>query len=129
MFSRFVLGGAVEADLDKLGRVLVPDYLKQYAGLNKKVIVAGLYNRVEIWDEDKWNAYKKQTESEAGDIAERLKDLKITKELVPLENLVRDLWGGLASYVSYSGYNSLTNAIGNGVFEVKENSLPPRNRV
>jgi MraZ protein len=76
-YSRIMLAGAMEVDLDALGRILVPDYLKQYASLNKKVIIAGLYNRVEIWDEDKWNAYKQQTESEAGDIAERLKDLGV----------------------------------------------------
>ncbi|MDD5146515.1 MAG: division/cell wall cluster transcriptional repressor MraZ [Candidatus Pacebacteria bacterium] len=76
-FSRIMLAGAMEVDLDALGRILVPDYLKQYASLNKKVIVAGLYNRVEIWDEDKWNHYKQQTESEAGNIAERLKELGV----------------------------------------------------
>jgi len=42
-----------------------------------------------------------------------------------LKELVDDLWGGLASAVSYSGYKSLTEFIGNGVFEIKENSLPP----
>jgi MraZ protein len=76
-FSRLMLAGAMEVDLDNLGRILVPDYLKQYASLNKKVIVAGLYNRVEVWDEDKWNIYKKQTEKEAGSIAERLKELGV----------------------------------------------------
>ncbi|MCX6790686.1 MAG: division/cell wall cluster transcriptional repressor MraZ [Candidatus Gribaldobacteria bacterium] len=76
-FSRIMLAGAMEVDLDALGRILVPDYLKQYASLNKKVIIAGLYNRVEIWDEDKWNTYKQQIEGEAGDIAERLKDLGV----------------------------------------------------
>ncbi len=50
------------------------------------------------------------------------------QEIVPLSKLVKDLWGGLASYVTYSGYNSLTEAIGNGYFEVKQNSLPPKNR-
>ena len=76
-FSRLMLAGAMEVDLDNLGRILVHDYLKQYASLNKKVIVAGLYNRVEVWDEDKWNIYKKQTEKEAGSIAERLKELGV----------------------------------------------------
>ena len=76
-FSRLMLAGAMEVDLDNLGRILVPDYLKQYASLNKKVIVAGLYNRVKVWDEDKWNIYKKQTEKEAGSIAERLKELGV----------------------------------------------------
>jgi len=42
-----------------------------------------------------------------------------------LDQLVEDLWGGLSSAVSYSGYSTLTDFIGNGIFEVKENSLPP----
>lgn len=54
------------------------------------------------------------------------KVLPPNKELFPLKKLVDDFWGGLASYVTYSGYPSLKEAISNGVFEVKENSLPPR---
>lgn len=46
----------------------------------------------------------------------------------PLKELVDELWGGLSSTVSYSGYKSLTDFIGNGVFEIKENSLAPTNR-
>lgn len=76
-FVRIMLAGAMEVDLDKLGRILIPDYLKKYAFLNKKVVIAGLYNRVEIWDENKWEEYKQKTEKEAGDIAERLKELGI----------------------------------------------------
>lgn len=76
-FSRIMLSGAMEVEFDNLGRILVPDYLKSYAKLSKKVIVAGLYNRVEIWDEDMWQAYKEKTESEAGNIAERLNELGV----------------------------------------------------
>ena len=47
-------------------------------------------------------------------------------EVKPLETLVDELWGGLASAVSYCGANNLTNFIGNGVFEIKQNSLPPK---
>lgn len=54
------------------------------------------------------------------------KELKVQDELKPLEELVNELWGGLSSSVSYSGYQSLTDFIGNGVFELKENSLPPK---
>jgi GMP reductase len=53
----------------------------------------------------------------------------VNKELKPMKKLVDDLWGGLASYVTYSGYGSLTEAIGNGLFEVKRNSLPPKGRI
>ncbi|HZX49601.1 MAG TPA: division/cell wall cluster transcriptional repressor MraZ [Candidatus Paceibacterota bacterium] len=76
-FARLMLAGAMEGDLDKLGRVLVPDYLKEYASLNKKVVIAGVYNRIEIWDEGKWLAYKTRIEKEVGDMAERLKELGI----------------------------------------------------
>ena len=54
------------------------------------------------------------------------KEVAILDELAPLETLVDELWGGISSAVSYSGYDTLTNFIGNGVFEIKQNSLPPR---
>jgi len=76
-FSRIMLAGAMDVDIDSLGRVLVPDYLKDYAKLGKKVVIVGLYNRVEIWDEEKWDEYTQKTQSQAGDMAERLKELGI----------------------------------------------------
>lgn len=76
-FSRMMLAGAMEVSIDDLGRILMPDYLKEYACLSKKTIIAGLYNRIEIWDEAKWNIYKEKTEKSAGDIAERLKELGV----------------------------------------------------
>jgi MraZ protein len=76
-FARIMLSGAMEVEFDNLGRILVPDYLKDYAKLKKRAVVAGLYNRVEIWGEDEWKAYKEKTEKEAGDIAERLNELGV----------------------------------------------------
>lgn len=76
-FVRIMLAGAMEVNLDRLGRILIPDYLKKYASLQKKVVVAGLYNRVEIWNEKKWEDYRQKIEKESGDIAERLKELDI----------------------------------------------------
>lgn len=76
-FARLMLAGAMEVNLDGLGRILVPDYLKKYASLEKKVVIAGLYNRVEIWDERKWKDYQKRTEKEVGDMAERLRELGV----------------------------------------------------
>ncbi len=76
-FTRIMLSGAMEVEFDSLGRILLPDYLKNYAGISKKVIIAGLYNRIEIWDEKNWQDYKQKTESEAGNIAERLNELGI----------------------------------------------------
>ncbi len=74
-FSRLMLSGAMDAPLDKQGRIMLPDYLRKYAGLKKKSVVAGLYNRLEIWDEAAWNAYKENTESQSNDIAEKLGEL------------------------------------------------------
>ncbi len=71
-FVRLMLAGAFEAQLDSQGRVLVPDYLKGYAKLNKKAVIAGLFNRLEIWDENEWERYKKQAEKNQDEIAEQL---------------------------------------------------------
>ncbi len=76
-FSRIMLAGAMDVKLDSLGRILLPDYLKKYAGLNKKVVVAGLYSRLEIWDENKWGVYKNKIEKEAGKIAETMGELGV----------------------------------------------------
>lgn len=76
-FVRIMLSGAVGARLDKLGRILIPDYLKNYASLKKDVVVIGLSNKIEIWDEKKWKVYRQKTEEEIGDMASRLEELGI----------------------------------------------------
>ena len=76
-FNRIILAGAVNVDFDRLGRILVPDFLKQYAILKKNVVIVGVYNRLEIWDETKWETYKQKTEKNVGDIAQRLSDLGV----------------------------------------------------
>ena len=76
-FARFILGGAMEVELDSQGRILLPDYLRTYAHLKKQAVVTGLYNRIEVWDEDAWNTYKAETESHSDEIAERLSELGI----------------------------------------------------
>jgi len=76
-FTRAILGGAVEADLDKLGRILIPDYLKDYAGLKKDVTVCGLSNKLEIWDSERWEEYRKKAEADIDKVAENLPDLGI----------------------------------------------------
>ena len=76
-FARLMLIGAMDVNLDNLGRILIPEYLKKYSSLKKKVIVAGVYNRIEIWDQAKWQEYKEKTESGMDDIAERLGDLGV----------------------------------------------------
>jgi MraZ protein len=74
-FSRLMLAGAMDVEMDKQGRIILPDYLREFAGIHKKVIVAGLYNRLEVWDETKWRKYKMDTEKTSVDIAENLEQI------------------------------------------------------
>lgn len=71
-FNRFLLGGAVEAEIDSIGRVLIPDFLKGRAKLNSKVAVVGVQTRVELWDEKAWGEYKQVVEKQADSLAEKL---------------------------------------------------------
>lgn len=71
-FARLMLAGAMEVECDQQGRVNLPEYLREYAGLDKKVVITGLFDHLEIWDEDKWEAYKNGAESESTEIAEML---------------------------------------------------------
>ena len=71
-FSRMTLAAAMDVLCDAQGRISVPEYLRDYAALKKNIIVAGLYNRFELWDESVWQEYKARMEEQSGDIAERL---------------------------------------------------------
>jgi MraZ protein len=70
--TRFMLSGAVDSDVDSAGRILIPDYLKEFAGLESKVVLAGINDRVEIWNEEAWQEYKKRIEKQADALAEKL---------------------------------------------------------
>lgn len=76
-FARHLVGGAMEAEMDKQGRVILPEYLRKFAQMAKKVVVAGLYNRVEIWDEKLWEGYKQNMEKDSNNIAEALEGLEL----------------------------------------------------
>jgi MraZ protein len=76
-FVRMMLSGASEVEVDSQGRVLLPEYLKTYASLDKSVTIAGLYNRLEIWDEKKWQEYREKAEENTDEIAENLGKLGI----------------------------------------------------
>ncbi|NLA08370.1 MAG: division/cell wall cluster transcriptional repressor MraZ [Parcubacteria group bacterium] len=76
-FSRFMLAGAIETDIDQQGRILIPDHLRKFASLNKKVVIVGVNNRLEIWDENLWNEYRLKTERDVNEIAEKLIDFGI----------------------------------------------------
>ncbi len=76
-FSRLMLAGAMDLEVDKQGRIIIPLYLKDFAKIGKRAVVAGLYNRVEIWSEELWQAYKTQTEAASNQIAEQMGSLGV----------------------------------------------------
>jgi MraZ protein len=76
-FTRHMLAGAMDLEFDNQGRVTLPEYLRKFAGLNKKAVVAGVYDRLEIWDEEKWEEYKREAEANSNDIAEELGEMGV----------------------------------------------------
>lgn len=76
-FARLMLAGAMDMEVDRQGRVVVPEYLRRYAKLGKDVVVAGLYSRIEIWNRKAWEKYKTRTEKDSNDIAEKMGELGI----------------------------------------------------
>lgn len=76
-FARFFFGGAVEVNTDNLGRILIPDFLKEYAELKNEVVIIGVQNRLEIWNKTKWQNYKKVVEKQADTLAEKLGDVGV----------------------------------------------------
>jgi len=75
-FNRLFFSGAVEAVLDKQWRVLLPDYLRNYAKLSRQIVIVGVSNRIEIWDKGKWEDFYKSSKQNYEEIAERLMDLE-----------------------------------------------------
>ena len=75
--SRLLFSGAVDLSLDGQGRTILPQYLRTYAGIAANVAVIGLYQRIEVWGLEEWNAVKATTEAAGGSLAEQLADLGI----------------------------------------------------
>ncbi|MEI6400138.1 MAG: division/cell wall cluster transcriptional repressor MraZ [bacterium] len=71
-FNRFLFGQAGVVDIDASGRVLIPDTLREKAGISAKAVFVGVQDRVEIWDESAWLSYKQNIEKEADTLAEKL---------------------------------------------------------
>lgn len=71
-FNRFMFSGAQEAEVDSIGRVLIPDFLKSWGSLKTRVTVIGVESRVEIWNDEAWNKHKAVVESQADSLAEKL---------------------------------------------------------
>ena len=76
-FARLMLAGAMDVEADKQGRVILPEYLRRYARMEKNIVIAGLYTRLELWDENAWEEYKQKSEKDVGGIAEKLGELGI----------------------------------------------------
>lgn len=74
-FNRFILGNAFETDVDAAGRIVIPDSLKDFAHLEGKVVLAGMYTRLELWDEKSWEANIAKVNGEADVLASKLHDL------------------------------------------------------
>ena len=74
-FSRLMLAGAMDIKIDKAGRINLPTYLKDYAKIANKVVITGMYNRLEIWPEETWEEFKKGMEENSDDIAEQLQEI------------------------------------------------------
>ncbi len=76
-FNRFMLAGAVEVEVDAAGRILLPEFLKTFAGLASSVVLTGINDRVEIWDQARWDSYKKKMESQGEELAQRLGEIGV----------------------------------------------------
>lgn len=80
-FNRIMLAGAVELDVDAIGRVLIPEFLREFAGMSangsSKAVFAGVHSRVEVWDEGRWKAYKSKVLKQADQLAEKLGEIGV----------------------------------------------------
>lgn len=76
-FIRLFFAGANECELDKQGRILIPSNLRQYANLEKDVVVIGVLSRVEIWSKEAWEAYNNNASSDYDEILEKMAELGI----------------------------------------------------
>ena len=74
-FNRLLFSGAVEVISDKQGRILVPQYLKDFAEIKRDVMIVGVSNRIEIWAKDKWHDFYANSRQSFEEIAEKLMDV------------------------------------------------------
>lgn len=76
-FVRFFLSGATECEMDKQGRFLVASNLREYASMDKEVVVIGVGNRIELWNKEKWSKHNSDENISADEIAEKMDFLGI----------------------------------------------------
>lgn len=74
-FVRLLFSGASEQTLDRQGRLLLPANLREYAGIERDVVILGLGNRVELWSKERWTAYEAEASQSYEELAEKIVDL------------------------------------------------------
>ena len=75
-FSRFFFAGAATCELDKQGRILIPAVLREFAGLEKDVVLAGVFNKIEIWSKERWA--EEGNYDDMDEVAERMAELGLS---------------------------------------------------
>ena len=76
-FVRFFFAGACECDLDKQGRMVIPNYLKEHANIDKELVIIGVSTRIEIWSKEEWNKFNNDANISYEDVAEKMSQLGI----------------------------------------------------
>jgi MraZ protein len=76
-FVRYFFAGACECDLDKQGRILMPNHLKDYAKIDKDLVIIGVSTRIEIWSREEWNKFNSDANISYEDVAEKMSQLGI----------------------------------------------------
>lgn len=75
-FTRFFLAGAASVEVDKQGRILLPSHLREFAGLDKDVVLVGVGSRIEIWSQEKWESM--DADGNMDDIAASMESLGLS---------------------------------------------------
>lgn len=76
-FTRLIYSGATLCQPDRQGRILLPQYLREYANIDSQGVIIGLFSRLEIWNPQRWQEVRRKVEEEGDAIAEQLADLGI----------------------------------------------------
>jgi MraZ protein len=76
-FMRFFFAGAAECEVDKQGRINIPQVLRDYAGIKKDVVIVGVSTRAEIWDSSNWDAYTSSDSLNGTNVASQMSNLGI----------------------------------------------------
>ncbi|OEH84836.1 cell division/cell wall cluster transcriptional repressor MraZ [Desulfuribacillus stibiiarsenatis] len=76
-FTRFLLSGAIDVEVDKQGRVLIPNNLREFAGIDRDCVIIGVSSRVEIWSKERWEEYSTAADASFEEIAETIVDFEL----------------------------------------------------